>query len=112
MKREISNLGDWWTISTKMKRIKKKIIQDQKMKKRGRPRLSEQKKNTKREEDDEDIKEYYKYKLEDKIYYDFQDILSFLKDECEIDYEDPILNDEEKQEFKTKLNFFFKTNIK
>ena len=36
MKREISNLGDWWTISTKMKRIKKKIIQDQKMKKRGR----------------------------------------------------------------------------
>ena len=104
MKREISNLGDWWTISTKMKRIKKK--------KRGRPRLSEQKKNTKREEDDEDIKEYYKYKLEDKIYYDFQDILSFLKDEYEIDYEDPILNDEEKQEFKTKLNLFFKTNIK
>ena len=112
MKREISNLGDWWTISTKMKRIKKKIIQDQKMKKRGRPCLSEQKKNTKREEDDEDIKEYYKYKLEDKIYYDFQDILSFLKDEYEIDYEDPILNDEEKQEFKTKLNLFFKTNIK
>ena len=112
MKREISNLGDWWTISTKMKRIKKKIIQDQKMKKRRRHRLSEQKKNTKREEDDEDIKEYYKYKLEDKIYYDFQDILSFLKDEYEIDYEDPILNDEEKQEFKTKLNLFFKTNIK
>lgn len=112
MKREISNLGDWWTISTKMKKIKKKIIHEQKVKKRGRPRLSEQKKKYKKKEDDDSIKEYYKYKLEDKIYYDFQDILSFLKDEYEIDYEEPILNDEEKQEFKTKLNLFFKKHIK
>ena len=113
MKREITNLGDWRTISTKIKKIKKKIS-IQNTKKRGRPKGKEiqkpKKSNPKKEEEKQ---EYHKYKLENQIYYDFLEVLSFLKDIYGIDYEDnSVLNDEEKQEFKAKLNDFFKNYIK
>lgn len=111
MKREITNLGEWWTISTK---IKKKKINLQNTKKRGRPKGKEAQRGKKtKPKKEEEKQEYYKYKLEGQIYYDFLEVFSFLKDIYGIDYEDnSVLNDEEKQEFKAKLNDFFKNYIK
>ena len=40
------------------------------------------------------------------------EILSILKEYAHIDYENILLKDEQKQEFKTNLNEFFKNKVR
>lgn len=115
MKREIINLENTWDklkLKKKRKYRKKqktkqiKTEQEMPKRKRGRPKLH-------RDPQDQVIhsskdNEITKYQLNDTLFYDLMDLLSFLKVYYGIDYENSILKDEQKQEFKVKLNHFFK----
>jgi hypothetical protein len=50
-----------------------------------------------------------KYSFSNELYYSLTDLLSFLKKYFNIDYENFILKDEQKQEFRAKINEFLTT---
>lgn len=116
MKREIINLENTWD-NQKFKQKKKRkyqkklkqkdLIKEKLMpkRKRGRPKIY--KNNQDSVIQNEDNNDIIKYKLNDKYYYNFMDLLMFIKNCYGIDYENSILKDEQKQEFKVKLNSFF-----
>ncbi len=116
MKRELNNLEDSWNEGYKINKIKKKNNSQLNTKKnfrRGRPKGKEVlDKNSNKNDKKEQIKKYGKYKIENKIYFEFMEILSILKEYSHIDYENIVLKDEQKQEFKTNLNDFFKNNVR
>ena len=114
MKRELNNLEDSWNEGYKINKIKKKNnINHKKNFRRGRPKGKEvNEKNNSSSDKKEQIKKYGKYKIENKIYFEFMEILSILKEYAHIDYENILLKDEQKQEFKTNLNVFFKNNVR
>ena len=116
MKRELNNLEDSWNEGYKINKIKKKNnsqLNNKKNFRRGRPKGKEVlDKNSNNNDKKEQIKKHGKYKIENKIYFEFMEILSILKEYSHIDYENIVLKDEQKQEFKTNLNDFFKNNVR
>ena len=112
MKREISNLGDWWSMSTKIKKIKKKILLQAE-----RKRATFTKKNNLTKHylslnkdllnNNKDQPSIYCYKLENQSYFDMMELLDFIKHTYDINYEQANLNEKQKQELKMKLNLFF-----
>ncbi len=116
MKRELSNLEDSWNQEYKFNLLKKKNNKkgnNKKLFKRGRPKGKEIiDKSNNNNDKKEQIKGYRKYKIENKIYFEFMEILSILKEYAHIDYENILLKDEQKQEFKTNLNEFFKNKVR
>ena len=116
MKRELNNLEDSWNEGYKINKIKKKNnsqLNNKKNFRRGRPKGKEvNEKNNNNNDKKEQIKKYGKYKIENKIYFEFMEILSILKEYSHIDYENIVIKDEQKQEFKTNLNDFFKNNVR
>ena len=116
MKREINNLQNWWDISTKKQKIRKKYLKKQKSDKkivhRGRPKRIEKLKKNLLSNIEQIEKKYYKYDIEDILYFDFLEILSFLKEFYNFDYENDSLKDEKKEELKSKLNIFFNNFVK
>ena len=116
MKREINNLQNWWDISTKKQKIKKKYLKKQKIDKkivhRGRPKRIEKLKKNLLSNIIQIEKKYYKYDIENILYFDFLEILSFLKEFYNFDYENDSLKDEKKEELKSKLNIFFNKFVK
>ena len=114
MKRELNNLEDSWNEGYKIKKKNNSKLNNKKNFKRGRPKGKEinDKNNNNNNDKKEQIKKYGKYKIENKIYFEFMEILSILKEYSHIDYENIVLKDEQKQEFKTNLNDFFKNNVR
>ena len=110
MKREISNLGDWWSMSTKIKKIKKKILLQAERKRdtfTKKNSLNYLPLNKELITNNKGQPVIYCYKLENQSYFDITELLDFIKNTYDINYEKANLNEKQKQELKLKLNLFF-----
>ena len=97
MKREISNLGDWWSMSTKIKKIKKKILLQAERKRDTFTKKNSLNKNylpLNKEliTNNKEQSLIYCYKLENQSYFDITELLDFIKNTYDINYEKANLN--------------------